>query len=159
MPTTDPFGVEGTQLLSRLGELLHAASLPFLIGGDWNAPPALLGRLGWASKLRGRIVAPASPTCASGKRGWRTLDNFVIYDALAPSVVSCTVALNAAIEPRRPVLLRLRGKLVPQCITVLQAPRKFPRERPQGPLPAPPAQWEGVIQRLEDGGDQQQMNT
>eukprot|EP00959_Pyramimonas_sp_CCMP1952_P300650 6288828-Pyramimonas_sp.AAC.1 len=119
MPTTDPFEVEGAQLLSRLGEFLHAASLPFLIGGDWNAPPALLVRLGWASKLRGRIIAPASPTCTSGKREWRTLDYFVISDALALSVVSCTVALNAAIEPRRPALLRLRGKLVPQYITVL----------------------------------------
>eukprot|EP00959_Pyramimonas_sp_CCMP1952_P373961 7831988-Pyramimonas_sp.AAC.1 len=48
-----------------LGEYLHAASLPFLIGRDWNAPPALLGRLGWASTLRGRTIAPASPTCTA----------------------------------------------------------------------------------------------
>eukprot|EP00959_Pyramimonas_sp_CCMP1952_P412312 8640166-Pyramimonas_sp.AAC.1 len=62
LPATDPFGPESTLLLSRLGEALHSAGLAFLIGGDWNAPPALLGRLVWPSRLGGRIISPSLPT-------------------------------------------------------------------------------------------------
>eukprot|EP00959_Pyramimonas_sp_CCMP1952_P087162 1823633-Pyramimonas_sp.AAC.1 len=68
MPTTNPFGANGSLSLCSLRGLRRAAKLVCAIGGDWDAPPDLLGQLEWASRLGGRTIAPGAPACAAGQQ-------------------------------------------------------------------------------------------
>ena len=119
-----------------LGEALRALGRAFVIGGDWNCTPSEHAKQGWTGKLRGRIVPPSVITCRSGKG--RILDYFVASDALAPSILSCSVADNSVLAPRRPVALRMNARLVLADIFVFKGSRKFPQGAPEGPCPAPP---------------------
>eukprot|EP00959_Pyramimonas_sp_CCMP1952_P200293 4188959-Pyramimonas_sp.AAC.1 len=47
LPTGDPLGDVGSQILFRLGEVLHSFRLPYVVGGDWNCPPSQLRTFGW----------------------------------------------------------------------------------------------------------------
>eukprot|EP00959_Pyramimonas_sp_CCMP1952_P193351 4043437-Pyramimonas_sp.AAC.1 len=60
-------GPEGSQLLARLGELLHGWRLPYVLGGDWNCTPQALRECGWESRLRATICSPSLPTCRCGQ--------------------------------------------------------------------------------------------
>eukprot|EP00959_Pyramimonas_sp_CCMP1952_P026203 550107-Pyramimonas_sp.AAC.1 len=62
LPDGDPLGAVGSEILGRVGEVLHSLGPPFVLGGDWNATPEVLQEMGWPSKLRGRIVRPDSYT-------------------------------------------------------------------------------------------------
>ena len=54
----------------------------YVIAGDWDMTPAELEEVqSWRQKVRGRVVAPALPTCRSSNGG-HVIDSFVVDDRL-----------------------------------------------------------------------------
>ena len=121
-------------VIRHLAVELGAMGRPFVIGGDWQQSPDEMAAEGVFDILRGVEVV-----CAEGSAGtcctrgtWATLDWFLISRELSSKVVSCSLVLDAALRPHRPVALRLRRGGALPLERVLAAPRTFPSSRPIG---------------------------
>ena len=111
-------------LLEGLARELNGLRLPFIAGGDWNMSPAALAATGFATRLKGIIVAPDATTYRSGGAE-STLDFFVVSECLRPSAQDMRVIENADVPKRFPVELVLSGR--PRAESVLTLARPPPR--------------------------------
>eukprot|EP00959_Pyramimonas_sp_CCMP1952_P255032 5326889-Pyramimonas_sp.AAC.1 len=122
LPTGDPLGDVGSQVLFRLREVLRSLRLPFVVGGDWNCPPSQLRTVGWVSEVGGHIAACGAATCRKG-HVWRELDLFVVSSGLAPSIECVERVQGSCLASHYPVALRLRSHLVRTEYLALAGPR------------------------------------
>ena len=120
---------------------MYTSGKPFVIGGDFNATADEIRGLGILEKFGGVIIQPGQPTCRVGKE-WRTLDYFIVSGGLVSSVVRCERRDETELASHYLVKLVLRLDPHLAQIRVLAKPRPFPDDRPVGPAPMPPPDWQ-----------------
>ena len=83
--------------------------------------------------VRGRICAPALPTC-----GNNTYDFFVVDSALAASVVAVQRVEGAGLHPHHPSRMLLRTDARSVMVRACTRPVKIGGQLPKGPMQPPP---------------------
>ena len=140
----DGEGVSDTNLaiLTELAALLGAVRGPWVVGGDWNLTPEMLAQSGWTSIVKGRVAAPAEPTC-NGK----TYDYFVVSESLSDAVQGVVRIADGGCNPHWAARLYLSGATRHKAVRRLVRPDKVPADLPHGPLreqdvqPPPPGHF------------------
>jgi len=90
--------------------------------------------VGWLQRIKGVLVTPAGETegifsCSSG----RTIDHYVLHEALMEFYVECVLLADQAAAAHRPSRLILRGCQKNPMVPVVKMPAHFPRTPPQLP--------------------------
>ena len=125
---------ENLDVLQMVAGALRSLRGPWLIGGDWNVPPAALLATGWLALVGGVIVAQDAPTCGSN-----VYDYFVVAQGLLPAVAGILRLEDAGLNPHWPCRLLLRGDARRHKVRQLVRPYAVPGLLPYGPLPEPAA--------------------
>ncbi len=116
-------------LLQHVAAKLALLTGPWVLGGDFNMTPAVLGATGWLGLVRGVVVAPQAATC-----GTRCLDYFVVSANFAHVVAGIAVVGDAPFKPHSPVRIYLRPR--PRAIMVRRVlmPAALGAVYPAGPV-------------------------
>ena len=93
-------------MLERLGAYVLGCNRPWVIAGDWNAPPATLRRTGWLGIVNGHLRAPSSNSCEMGKGS--IIDYLVISEDMAALYASDSLWISAPITPHHAFIVTFR---------------------------------------------------
>ncbi len=126
------------QVLLRVGEVLAAHGLPFIVCGDFNLPAEALETSGWLRRVQAKTFVSKEGTCRSAGGKYSHIDYFVVSDGLAPSVTPAEVVTSEPAKPHRPVQLGLKGAPRAAMERHLTIPKRFPVKCPIGCAPPPP---------------------
>ncbi len=102
LATIYPWDSEGPSernlaLLQHVAAKLTLLRGPWVLGGDFNMTPAMLGATGWLGLVRGVVVAPQAATCGS-----RCLDYFVVSGNFAHVVAGSQSSTMRGLSLTRP---------------------------------------------------------
>jgi len=117
-------------VLQAVAGLLKVLVGPWIVGGDWNVPPAALLASGWLALVGGVLVAQEDPTC-----GANNYDYFVVAKGLLPSIAGIQRLDDCGLHPHWPVRLLVRGDARRHRTRQLVRPPSVPGILPHGPLP------------------------
>ena len=120
---------ENLDLCDALEEAVAKLDCLWVIGGDWNMPPAQLRQ--FAIRAGGVIVAPDEPTCDAG-RGESTIDYFIVHQALE-HLVTAVVVNDGLIKTHRVVKLVVNKAAAKLTQWSLVRRPAFPVDLPVGP--------------------------
>ena len=112
-------------LLGRIGSIIQASDLPFILFGDMNMPPEAFEKIGFHARLRARIVATDSNTCRQG-RGSK-IDYAIVSDSLC-CLLDDLHTVEAPFGPHLALRLRLRAPDASQHKLVQDMGDRVPRE-------------------------------
>ena len=118
------------KMLEVMGAYIATCAQPWLIAADWNHTPEVLARSQWLLQVRGRVVAPQTPTCTAGQGN--VIDFFVVSERLAPYVQAIEVAVGAPTTPHHPVTLILEAAARTALYTMRVSRKPFPAKAPIG---------------------------
>ena len=107
-------------LLHCLAQVLTTLDGPWILGGDFNLTPELLGECGWLQLARGVAFAPDLPTCNE-----KVYDFFVVSEGLAPAVFCVRTLEDGGFNPHSPVRMLLHARPRRFRVRQLAAPKKF----------------------------------
>ncbi len=114
----------------------------WIIGGDFNVPPAALSRqLDRLLSRAGAVVrAPVEATHYPSRGAPEVLDYFLVDSRLDVGFKGVSVDLDVGLKPHRVVSIAIEVHKAAGLISTLRKPRAFPRQRPTGcaRLPAIP---------------------
>ncbi len=139
-------GSPNLQHMETVGLFLEAQGdhVPFIAGGDYQADPGEVARLGFAQRTSASLVASRNPrgTCRSST-STSEIDFFFIRNELTPGLRSVEVVEGAGTAPHLPVRVTFHPRLTSARSLVLRRPPRMGTERIFGPLPRPPC-WDEV---------------
>ena len=76
--------------LAEAAAVVRKTGLPFVLAGDFNRRPEAFMRLGWAQRLRARVVAPSVDT-ATTRCPTSLIDYFIVSDRIKHLIDSVNV--------------------------------------------------------------------
>ena len=123
------FGTRNWALYTRCVEIIKAHGGLFVWTGDFNVDASELRSSGLLERIQGVVLEPQGPTAASG----RTIDLFVVHQALVTQVISCEALLAWEAKSHRPIRLRFGSRLVNPVVPCRRLPTQFPRHPPVHP--------------------------
>ena len=143
----DGEGMSETNLtiLTELATMLGTVRGAWIVGGDWNMPPAALTASNWPTMVGGLIQAPKEATC-NGK----TYDYFVASSNLSTAVVHTARIDDSGLTPHSPARLYMNGGSRHKAVRRLIRPTAAPGLLPHGPSPQPRELTVQEAQNLSD---------
>ena len=149
------YGVTGGDVKKQLGlwqklaERLNTIGKPFIIGGDWQVRPDEVRASGLPKLLNATVCAPRA---ATNVRSGRTIDFFLVSDAIAERGWEIFVVHGTKFATHCPVGLEGKGSTEVSSVRRLSTPQVLPATRPHGPLmPTAGVDWDNwqAISRAE----------
>ncbi len=120
---------ENLDILEEIAADLAQVRGPWVLAGDFNLTPAQLVATGWLELVRGVLIAPKRNTCND-----KTLDYFIVSEALAPAVVGASLIRDAYCGPHYGVRLFLNGAPRAMKVRRLRKPTLIGPSLPHGCL-------------------------
>jgi hypothetical protein len=116
-------------ILTQLAMAVASVRGPWIAGGDWNMTPATLAASNWPTIARGRIHAPALPTCND-----KTYDYFVTSADISDAVSGVVRINDGGCSPHWTSRLYIHGGARAKAVRRLVKPLAVPGTLPMGPL-------------------------
>ncbi len=146
--TTEGLTPRNVAIIERAVGTARSYGALWIIGGDFNVPPAVFKQLMHALLDRaGAVVrAPADPTHYPARGKPEVLDYFVVDKRLDAGFVEVAVDLSIGLKPHRAVCIGFNIGKASGLVTSLRRPRAFPRQKPTGCARTPTVPAEGVLE-------------
>ena len=138
-------------LMGQISTHIQGAKYDGILGGDFNAEPAMVVATGVLDNVDGIIIAPG-PTCSAGE-DWTTIDYFILHGSIDVAVDSARVERAKAIKTHNAVGITFKERLAELRRQELRKPPRIPTERVAcGPLPCP-LPCEGILEAAQAAKD------
>ena len=144
--TSEGLSERNRKILQTLEEHTAAHGRPWVAGGDFQIPAEVMKATNIPRKMKGAVLATASPSCTQGKGS--VIDYYIVDKRIQGYFNPPSVILSSSFKPHRPVEVCVTTGWQQTTSLYAKSVKKFPEDRVIGPSP-PPADWSGVGRRLE----------
>ena len=148
--TGQGMSADNLKMLAAAGARAELAGIPWICAGHFQATPAELAATEYANQASATIVQAATErgTCRNATGGWRTIDFYILQDALARGVAVVEADHSRSPNPHVPVALRFHPRLTSTQALAFRKPAPLPHRAPFGPRPKPP-DWTRSMQAAQ----------